>query len=82
MTPAEIRTMDEANLDQQLTDLHKEWRDLRFAEAVGKLSETHRIREIRKDIARIHTIRTERQIAASVAAGEPLAHRRKDRKRR
>jgi large subunit ribosomal protein L29 len=71
--------MDEAGLDSQLTDLHREWRDLRFAEAVGKLSETHRIRVIRKTIARIHTIRTERQMAAAVAAGEALPHRRRRR---
>ena len=46
-----------------------EWRNLRFQEAVGKLTATARIRQIRKDIARIHTIRTEREIDAAMRDG-------------
>jgi large subunit ribosomal protein L29 len=71
MKPAEIRAMTNAQLEQQLTELHTEWRNLRFQEAVGKLTDTARIRKIRKDIARIHTIRTEREMDA--AAREALA---------
>ena len=40
---------------------------LRFQEAVGQLTETARIRQIRKDIARIQTIQTEREIEAELA---------------
>ena len=65
MKPAEIRVMDDAQLEAQLADLHAEWRDLRFQEAVGKLLATSRIREIRRTIARIHTIRTERSRQAA-----------------
>ena len=36
-----------------------ELRDMRFKEAVGQLTQTSRAREVRKDIARIHTVRTE-----------------------
>ncbi|MEA2510581.1 MAG: large subunit ribosomal protein [Thermomicrobiales bacterium] len=68
MKPAELRAMTEAQLDEQLTDLHVEWRNLRFQEAIGKLTATARIGQIRRDIARIHTIRTERQMDASVRA--------------
>jgi large subunit ribosomal protein L29 len=68
MKPAEIRGLTEAQLDEQLTDLHVEWRNLRFQEAIGKLTATARIRQIRKDIARIHTIRTERQMDAEARA--------------
>ncbi|MFL5760507.1 MAG: 50S ribosomal protein L29 [Thermomicrobiales bacterium] len=71
MKPADIRAMTNAQMDQQLTDLHTEWRNLRFQEAVGKLTDTARTRKIRKDIARIHTIRTEREIDA--AAREAIA---------
>ena len=60
MKPAEIRALADDQLEQRLQELHAEWRDLRFQEAVGKLSATARTRQIRKDIARIHTIRTER----------------------
>ena len=43
-----------------LAELHGEWQTLRFQEAIGRLTATSRIRQIRQDIARIHTIRTER----------------------
>ena len=62
MKPAEIRAMDDQKLDRQLTDLLSEWRTLRFQEAVGQLTATARIGQIRKDIARIRTIKTEREI--------------------
>jgi large subunit ribosomal protein L29 len=79
MKAEEIRQLDEPRLQETLTKLHAEWRDLRFEEAVGKLTQTARIREIRKSIARIHTIRTERAIAAAVEAGDPLRPRRRKR---
>lgn len=60
MKAAEIRGLNEQQLEERLAELHGEWRDLRFQEAVGKLMATSRIREIRKTIAQIHTIRSER----------------------
>ena len=68
MKAAEIRGLSDEQLEEQLTELHSEWRDLRFQEAVGKLMATSRIREIRKNIARIHTIRTEREREAITRA--------------
>ena len=66
MKAADVRGMTDEQLDQALVDLHVEWRNLRFQEAVGQLTATSRIRQIRKDIARIHTIRTERKIDAEL----------------
>lgn len=60
MKAAEIRGLNEQQMDERLAELHAEWRDLRFQEAVGKLMATSRIREIRRTIAQIHTIRGER----------------------
>lgn len=68
MKPAQLRAMTDAELEEQLTELHTEWRNLRFQAAVGKLTNTARIRQIRKDIARIHTIRRERQLDAELRA--------------
>jgi large subunit ribosomal protein L29 len=68
MKAADIRGMNEMQVEKQLTDLHTEWRNLRFQEAVGQLTHTARIRQIRKDIARIHTVRTEREIDAALSA--------------
>lgn len=66
MKASEIRGLSEDQLQDRLSDLHKEWQDLRFDAAIGKLLETARIRQIRKDIARIHTIRTEREMDAAL----------------
>jgi large subunit ribosomal protein L29 len=66
--PADIRVMDPARLERELNELLAEWRNLRFQEAVGQLTATARIRQIRKDIARIKTIQTERDIDAELAA--------------
>ena len=68
MKPAEIRAMDDERLHEQHDDLLAEWRTLRFQEAVGQLTATARIRQIRKDIARIKTIQTEREIELELAS--------------
>ncbi len=67
MKPTEIRTMDAEKLNDQVNDLYAEWRTLRFQEAVGQLTATARIRQIRRDIARIKTIQTEREIEAELS---------------
>jgi len=61
MKPAEIRVLSPEQMESQLQKLHGEWRDLRFQDAVGKMTDTARIRQIRKVIARIHTIAGEKQ---------------------
>jgi large subunit ribosomal protein L29 len=68
MKPAEIRAMDDAKLVEQMTDLEGEWRTLRFQQAVGQLTNTSRIGQIRKDIARIKTVQTEREMEAELAS--------------
>lgn len=68
MKPAEIRAMDDERLNDQVGELLVEWRNLRFQEAVGQLTATARTRQIRKDIARIRTIQTEREIELELAS--------------
>jgi large subunit ribosomal protein L29 len=65
MKASELRSLTDEQLEERLKELHTEWRDLRFQEAVGQLTATSRIRQIRKDIARIHTIRTEQSAKAA-----------------
>ena len=64
MKPAEMRSLTEDQLSKLETDLYVEWRNLRFQESVGQLTNTARIHTIRKDIARILTIRHERVLDA------------------
>ena len=52
------KTADE--LAVELTSAKKELFNLRFQNATNQLDNTARIREVRKNIARIHTIMTER----------------------
>jgi large subunit ribosomal protein L29 len=59
MKAAELRALTPEQLEERLRELHAEWRDLRFQEAVGQLTATSRTRQIRKDIARILTIQSE-----------------------
>ncbi len=68
MKAAELRDLTAEQLEERLQELHSEWRDLRFQEAVGQLTATARTRQIRKDIARILTIIGEnerRQVAVA-----------------
>lgn len=64
MKPAELRSMTEDQLSKLETDLQEEWRNMRFQESVGQLTNNARIRTIRKDLARILTIRHERVLDA------------------
>lgn len=80
MNPADLRQMDDAALSEQLTQCHSRWRELRFDDAVGKLTNTSEIRKLRRTIARVHTILTERRMGAAVAAGETLPRRRREAK--
>jgi large subunit ribosomal protein L29 len=56
MTINEIRGMTADQLKDQLLSLKKEQFNLRFQSATGQLEKTHRVNEVRKDIARIKTV--------------------------
>lgn len=69
MIAAELRAYSNDELIGRIDELKTEWRDLRFDEAVGKLTNPMRIRQIKREIARIKTIQTEREMAATIEAG-------------
>ena len=56
MKAAELRAKTEDQLREQLLQLKKEQFNLRFQRATGQLENTTRMREVRRDIARIKTI--------------------------
>ena len=60
----ELRSLTVADLQSQLVDAKKELFNLRFQNATNQLDNTARIKEVRKNIARIQTVITEK---ASVA---------------
>ena len=48
-------------LDDQLGKLKKEQFNLRFQRATGQLENTSRVREVRRDIARIKTVQAQKR---------------------
>ena len=68
MKAEEIRGFTDQQIEELIDDLREEWRQLRFDDAVGRLSNTSRIRNIKRDIARLKTIQTERRINEEIAA--------------
>jgi len=56
MKAAELKGMSLDQLDDQLLKLKKEQFNLRFQRASGQLETTSRIREVRRDIARVMTV--------------------------
>lgn len=65
MKAADIRAKSDDELKDQLVDLRKEAFNLRFQAASGQMENTARVRQVRRDIARIKTVLGERQGAAS-----------------
>jgi large subunit ribosomal protein L29 len=61
MKAGEIRDLTLDQLDDQLVKLKKEKFNLRFQAASGQLENTARVRQVRRDIARIKTIAREKQ---------------------
>jgi large subunit ribosomal protein L29 len=51
----EVRGLTPDQLTEQLVNLKKEQFNLRFQKATGQIEKTHRVDEVRKDIARIKT---------------------------
>jgi large subunit ribosomal protein L29 len=57
--------MSADQLDEQVAKLKKEQFNLRFQRATGQLENTARVREARRDVARIKTIQNQRRRGAA-----------------
>jgi large subunit ribosomal protein L29 len=68
MTKAsDIRTKTIDELADELLKLKKEQFNLRFQRATGQLENTARVRQIRRDIARIKTVQSQKAASAAQA---------------
>jgi large subunit ribosomal protein L29 len=65
MKPQDVRAMTADQLDEQVAKLKKEQFNLRFQRATGQLENTARVREARRDVARIKTIQNQRRRGAA-----------------
>jgi large subunit ribosomal protein L29 len=57
---SELKVMTVDELDQKEQDLRKELFNLRFQQATGEIENPMRIHTVRKDIARVLTIKSEK----------------------
>lgn len=67
--PSDLRSANEADLLKQLDDLYHGLFNLRFQRVAGQTPNTSRLKEVRRDIARIKTIMRERELAGARARG-------------
>jgi large subunit ribosomal protein L29 len=65
MNAQELRDKTPDELRDQLAALKKEAFNLRFQQATGQLENTARMRSVRRDVARVATILTEKAAAAA-----------------
>ncbi len=65
MKAADVRAKTDDELTEALDNLGRETFNLRFQRANGQLENTARVRQVRRDIARIKTILGERHRSAS-----------------
>jgi large subunit ribosomal protein L29 len=68
MKASDVRAMTPDELTDELLKLKKEQFNLRFQKATGQLENTTRVRQVRRDIARLKTISHAKSVAATAAA--------------
>jgi large subunit ribosomal protein L29 len=73
MEIAKARTLSEQELVEELESARRQLYDLRFQLATRQLTDYSQISQTRKDIARLLTVRTERQLETQSAAGSSAA---------
>ncbi len=66
MKAAEIRELTDEELALKLEELRREHLNLRFQKTTQQLEKPHLIRNVRRDIARIYSISSERRRAKNV----------------
>jgi large subunit ribosomal protein L29 len=64
MKSDDVRAMSPDQLGDELLKLKKEQFNLRFQRATGQLENTSRVRQVRRDIARIQTIAQQKRASA------------------
>ena len=65
MKAADVRALSADQLKDELAKLKKEQFNLRFQKATGQIENTARVRQIRRDIARIKTSQQQRAQSAA-----------------
>jgi large subunit ribosomal protein L29 len=70
LTAVDLRSATEEELDSRLADAKVELFNLRFQAATGQLESHGRLHAVRKEIARIYTVKRERELGIVTVAEE------------
>ena len=70
LTAFDLRNATEEELDSKLADAKIELFNLRFQAATGQLESHGRLRAVRREIARIYTVKRERELGIVTLAEE------------
>ena len=62
MKPSEIRALSAAEINAKINELREEAMNLRVQDVSGQLTDYSRVREVRRDIARLNTILREMEL--------------------
>lgn len=65
MKASELRNKTVEELKQELSGLHREQFNLRFQLKVGQLTQTDNLRKVRRDIARVNTVLSDKLRASA-----------------
>jgi large subunit ribosomal protein L29 len=63
MKPKDLRALNDGELLQKAKELKEELFNLRFQQATGQLDNTMRIPQVKRDIARVHTLLREKTLS-------------------
>jgi large subunit ribosomal protein L29 len=74
LTAVDLRNATEDELDSRLADAKLELFNLRFQAATGQLESHGRLHAVRKEIARIYTVKRERELGIVTLADEVEEH--------
>lgn len=69
MNLEKVRQMTDAELDNELRKMKTELFNLRFQHVTGQLENPIRLRDIKRDIARVKTVIREKEIASQESIG-------------
>ncbi len=60
MKTSEIRALENERIQAKLAEIREELMKLRFQQVTGQLTDTSRLRLLRRDVARLETVLSER----------------------
>jgi large subunit ribosomal protein L29 len=72
LTADDLRSQPDEELVTKLKEAKEELFNLRFQAATGQLETHGRLREVKREIARIYTVMRERELGIVVLAQEPV----------